>query len=853
MKKILLTILYTIFYTVFSVLNAQNTNNLYISPTEGIIDHSTISEQELKRMLIQSLVDFSPCLIKNYKVYKYNIEKDPTGYFKSLTPNDNREDAVRTNADMAMVCAFLVKYAQPLGMQLPNGIKWETLKKMAITSLTYAYSTHVAVKQLSCSNNEYWGNNKSNEQWQASLWAMSVAYTAFFLWDDLTPKMRHNIEYMLFAECNHIISKPITTKFEKNTYAEENGWDVDVLAATIGLFPNNPKASSYFNFMRKLAVNVLSNTADLKNKNVIDPNIDKSTPANFFVGANLFSDYTLQNHSFFHPGYQHVAIQELGEAALALSMFQKKIIGQEKFRTDALFHNCQTVQDSVLNYLALPDGELAMPNGNDWSLFLFDQITTYSTLACFLRNSDALMLETQALKNIIARQSTTGNGEWLLNPDVAQRRMAVQAHRVMMTYLMHELNSTAQLSPTPWDDFNSRYYKAKLFPCQNVVRASSPYRYMIFSMTPSGNNSGYFVPNLPDRSKIVIPYYSSITGGSIIGWYRENLGNRALKSVKEGAPTYTLDSNSFVLKSDFSINGGSLKRRMALYCTPGNAIIYHDIVKCYRNTTIKDDNSGVLCISFDKFTNLTRQFYHANGHDTISNGMPQEFYTPWLNIDNTIGIISRTPYSNFKLMEPIYNSSIQCRVLASGYNGKQREFKNDSIADSHAFVFLSKVTQEETQKYNDLTTSLTQKMPAGWTGIITTDNTGTYVMISNFFGQQDSCSIQGLEYNTKQFFPIFGKALHLHNNTASIDINIKQGNTIATRAHYGIRGQNLTAQMCENGKITISTLTQTKAKVSYCNPTNYKIQYTKNLKIKKGNLVTIEYINGKLKHTNISL
>lgn len=853
MKKILLTFLTSLFYIVFTVANAQNTSNLYISPTEGVIDHSTISEKELKHLLIQSLADFSPCLVKNYRVYVYNSENEPTGYFKSSTTNNNREDAVRTNADMAMICAFLVKYAQPLGIQLPNDIKWETLKNMAITSLTYAYSTHAAVKLLTCGNNEYWGNNKINEQWQASLWAMSVAYTAYFLWDDLTPKKRRNIANMLFAECNHILSKQINTNFEKNTFAEENGWDVDVLAATIGLFPEHPNTNLYFKFMRKLAVNVLSCTHDLKNKIAIDPNIDKSSAANFFVGANLFSDYTLQNHSYFHPGYQHVAIQELGEAALALSLFQKKNMGHEKYRTNALFHNCQIVQDSVLNYLALPDGELAMPNGNDWSLFLFDQITTYSTLACFLRNSDALMLETQALKNIIARQSTTGNGEWLLNADVAQRRMAVQAHRVMMTYLMHELNSTAQLSPTPWDDFNSRYYKAKVFPCQNVVRASSPYRYMIFSMTPSGNNSGYFAPNLPDRSKIVIPYYSSITGGSIIGWYRENLGNRALKSVKEGIPTYNIDSNSFVLQSDFSINGGSLKRCMALYCTPGNAIIYHDIVKCYRNTTIKDDNSGILCISFDKFTNLSRQFYHTNGHDTISNGMPQEFNTPWLNIDNTIGIISRTPNSKFKLMEPIYNASIQSRILASGYNGKQREFKADSIADTHAFVFLSKVTQEETQIYNDLTSLLTPKMPSGWTGIITTDNTGTYVMISNFLGQHNSCTIQEIQYNAKQFFPIFGNKLHIQENTASIDVDIKKGNTIATRAHYGIRGQNLTAQICENGKISISTNTQTKAKVSYSNPTNYKTIYTKNLKIKKGYITTVEYINGKLKHTNISL
>ncbi len=74
-----------------------------------------------------------------------------------------------------------------------------------------------------------------------------------------------------------------------------------------------------------------------------------------------------------------------------------------------------------------------MPNGNDWSLFLFDQITSYTTNACFLNDPDALMLENLAYKNIKARRTTTSDGSLLLRSDIGARRMGVEAHRVMMT------------------------------------------------------------------------------------------------------------------------------------------------------------------------------------------------------------------------------------------------------------------------------------------------------------------------------------------------------------------------------------------------------------------------------------
>ena len=211
------------------------------------------------------------------------------------------------------------------------------------------------------------------------------------------------------------------------------------MAVALGLFPDNAKAPQWFERMREFAINSYSHPDDASDNTVIDPEYDNKTVADLYRGQNLFDDWTLQNHSLFHTSYQNVVMQELGEAALALKLFQKELKGTEKWKSNALMHNNQNVMDRVLNRLALADGELAMPNGNDWSLFLYDQITSYSTMACFLQNPVVLFLENMAYKYIQARQKTTSDGSWLLRADVGSRRMGVEAHRVMMTWLMHEV------------------------------------------------------------------------------------------------------------------------------------------------------------------------------------------------------------------------------------------------------------------------------------------------------------------------------------------------------------------------------------------------------------------------------
>ena len=137
-------------------------------------------------------------------------------------------------------------------------------------------------------------------------------------------------------------------------------------------------------------------------------------------------------------------------------------------------------------------------------------------------DADALMLENLAYKMIKPRQQTTDDGSWLLRSDIGARRMGVEAHRVMMTWLMHEANTTADLTPSTFNNFRERYGAAKILPAQNIVRGYTRNRFTTFSWAPGITSyTGYIAANSVDKNKIIVPFKANNTG-NFLGWFTVN-------------------------------------------------------------------------------------------------------------------------------------------------------------------------------------------------------------------------------------------------------------------------------------------------------------------------------------------
>ena len=777
-----------------------------VSPTEGTVLSDFVAEKEMKEDLLQMLANFATYLKNDFQEAQVpNSVGEACGCFKGENTMANDERGVRPNADLSMICAFLVKYGKDK-VTLPQGVTWNDIETMAMKSLVFAYSTHKANKLKVCAGNNYWGSTSTSDAvWESSLWAMSVAYSAFFQWDKLSDAQKNYIYKLLKAECNYELNRGIPTGYAGDTKAEENGWEADVLAATLGLFPNDELAPKWFARLREFAINSYSQKDDATDNTIIDPEYDNKTVKDLYKGQNLYDDYTLQNHNYFHTSYQNVVIQELGEAALALKLFQQGLYGTEKWKTNALMHNNDKVMEEVLYWLALADGELAMPNGNDWSLFLYDQITSYSTNACFLRDPHALLLENLAYKMIKARQTTSTDGSWLLRADVGARRMGVEAHRVMMTWLMHEVLSTAYLKATEWSDFNREYSAAKVFTSQNIVRAATDDRFTCFSWSQGLNSyTGYIAANSIDKNKIIVPYRANNTG-NFLGWYEvQGKGTNATPVV---SGIYDLKGNSYVMNGELNTNDGTLNNRFAIYSTPGNAVVYIDYVRANANATITAEKGGLMAISVDELTKTKRTFYTSSDKWHLDGSTFTKMDGNWVNIDNALGIVTPA-YRQFAFGEKANNNSVMTAKLYTLYSPGSRSVKAGEAVSRRAVAY-----------YSNADTTVTSQMAAklcqlgtleGWNGVIAFDPDQTgYLLLSNFCSDQ-KCQIS--ELLTEQGCPVFNSRTQISSTGSTATFAAEENHSVINVLRFFIEGTGVEAVQDKDDDSIIYLLNQIKGK-----------------------------------------
>lgn len=718
-----------------------DTEGMVPSPTESSSwNDEFVAEEHMMSDLLQMLADFTPYMMTRWTETDSVIDGVRAGYFAGNSVGQSNEDGVRTNADMAMIAAFLAKEADGK-VTWPRGVTSADLADKSHRALAYACATHLANRQMRATDGRYWGSaSVEANQWESSLWAFSVAMAAYYLDGRLSDALSESVYRLIKAECDYELQRSIPVGFKGDTKAEENGWEADILAAALGLYPDDKLAPRWFDKLRRFAVNSYSHMSDTEKTQPLDPEYDDVSVAEMYLGQNLYPDYTLQNHDYFHTSYQNVVIQELGEAYLAMSIMQGD---NPKWKTNALMHNVAPVMNEVLLRLALPDGELAMPNGNDWSMFLFDQIASYATMACYLNDPNALLLENLAYKSIKARQGTTPDGSWLNHSDIGPRRMGVQAHRVMMTYLMHTHSSTAHMVPTRWEDLARDLSDAYIFTSQNLVRANSCDRFTFFSWSPGTRSyTGYFVPNDARKAKIVVPYKEYNTG-NLIGWYK--VRDRATNAFPIISGDYSLEGNAFVMTGALACNDSTLRRDFALWSTPGNALVYLDYVTALRDCEISEDATGLIAVSVDPFMRDKRTFYTAYDRvqtdgSTLTRWKSGQPGMSWINIDNAVGVVSSSPDMAFGGKRNV--NSVDMAFLTPHAQVHATRYSPGQVVGTHLTVYYSGIDAATTGSMHASVQTLTG-LPSGWVGVRVPDPDGkVYEIVVNFNGA-DTADIPG--------------------------------------------------------------------------------------------------------------
>ncbi|MBO4673547.1 MAG: hypothetical protein J5616_04285, partial [Bacteroidaceae bacterium] len=143
----------------------------FMSYTEGVITADFVQESPMKNDLLQMLADFSQYMVNDWQACEYPNDIDEAcGCFKGENTMANDERGVRPNADLSMICAFLIKYGKPAGVKLPADVTWEKIEELAMKSLVFAYSTHKANRLKVCKGGNYWGSiSNADHVWESSL------------------------------------------------------------------------------------------------------------------------------------------------------------------------------------------------------------------------------------------------------------------------------------------------------------------------------------------------------------------------------------------------------------------------------------------------------------------------------------------------------------------------------------------------------------------------------------------------------------------------------------------------------------------------------------------------------------
>jgi hypothetical protein len=295
-------------------------------------------------------------------------KKDPN--LLLVTESKSSETCIRANAATVEGMAFLYRFG-PYDEKLVGVSRKDLFEKTVIPMMRYLVTTHVTGKQPT-SDRKRWGNH-----WQSAYWAQMIGRAAWWTWDDLPADLKRNARRVIAHEADRFVGKTPPHQVVNDTKAEENAWNSLILNNAVVLMPSDLRRAVWEKEFQRWAMSAFLRQADEKNEKLVDGR----PVSEQFGGANIYDDFTLENHGIVHPDYMGAYSCSLG-CSLEFAMTGRK-------PPEALLHNIPEIYEN-LKWFVLPDGGYVFPNGQDWELFKSpDWMDVHAPTALYGQDLDA--------------------------------------------------------------------------------------------------------------------------------------------------------------------------------------------------------------------------------------------------------------------------------------------------------------------------------------------------------------------------------------------------------------------------------------------------------------------------------
>ncbi|GMV96435.1 MAG: hypothetical protein AMXMBFR83_08010 [Phycisphaerae bacterium] len=311
---------------------------------------------------------------------------------KLLTDSKSLEHWIRPNSASVQGFAFLFRFG-PYDDKVVGVSRKALLEETIIPVMRYLVATHVTGPRPT-SDGKKWGNH-----WQSAYWAQMLGRAAWWCWTDLPPDLRAGVRRVVAHEAQRYLPETPPHQLKDDTKAEENAWNSMIFDVAVLLMPADPRREAWEKAFQRWAMSSFLRPADEHSGKIVDGR----PVSEQYIGANIYDDFTLENHRKVHPDY-------MGAFSLTVSCsLDFQMTGRKP--PEAILHNVPEIYEN-LKWFFLPDGGCVYPNGEDWELFV--NITGWTDLhiqmAVYARDPDGWSLLQRTLATTEKMQARHPDG-----------------------------------------------------------------------------------------------------------------------------------------------------------------------------------------------------------------------------------------------------------------------------------------------------------------------------------------------------------------------------------------------------------------------------------------------------------
>ena len=571
---------------------------------------------------------------------------------------------------MVFTCGTLLKFSDAF-----NASDRQEYLRKATAATRYAAATHVTGTQR-CPDGKPWGNS-----WQSAMWAGTLGFGAWLLWDELDADMRKGVERIVASEADRFLEgKPPGGRW-RDTKAEENGWNLICISLAANMFPHHPHAAAWNRKAIEYMMNTLSAPQDFQDTTLADGRPVKE----WMSAANVHPDFTLENHGFFHPAYVACSSYFLTQSALHYR-YAKQAIPQA-----ATHHLMETWR--MLQTLILPCGESAFPQGMDWELHGLPFINLFGSLAACQKDPLAARMEKIALQYLRAWQNMRGGDLAVPGSRLGFTRHAICAEQAAYGYLAHKL-----CGPPP-REFTAPRAASEVRGVQQhefvgFVTHRTDHKFV--SVSWKNRIMAMLIPIGPGHE--ANPDFTVPLANGFVGSFQVNGDADTKAKVLEH--DWREMPNGFESTATLAV-GDSLKQTVKMTSLGEKAVVYQDNVVALSDVVITKELGVPLGIENDQITGGKRIVRHCDGEvvfDWRKPRPPTAIPGTWANIDGRLGVVliegAGMTYTQAKSYSP--GISVYSDVFHCSHSDQPKHVKSGASVARRIVLFVVESSPEET-------------------------------------------------------------------------------------------------------------------------------------------------------------